>query len=166
PKEWAVKAKAVLESKDFGAPWASLVEQWWAKEKGSGFVAPTKSHSARLRPAQVHQWVKTARKTTPAILSVEAFAKEWSAWWIDINPAWRKTQLPMAKADGPWGYLDFPGQNGFLNVIICLKWWREKLDVESQEWKEAVEDVTWVLSRMNGCVVCFISIVLLLMFYC
>lgn len=60
--------------------------------------------------------------------------------------------MPMLKTDGPWGDLDFPGPNGFLNVVVCLKWWRDKLKEESTEWREAVEDVTWVLSRMNGCV--------------
>jgi hypothetical protein len=98
-------------------------------------------------------WVQRARIGTPEIKNVETFAKEWAAWWQDINPAWRKTSLPMEKKDGPWAFMDLPGPNGFLNVLICLKWWRERLQGDSEEWKEAVNDVTWVLERMNGYVI-------------
>jgi hypothetical protein len=46
--------------------------------------------------------------------------------------------------------MQVPGQNGFLNVLMCLKWWREKISDESEDWKDAVEDVMWVLEQMNG----------------
>ncbi|KAJ7804573.1 hypothetical protein B0H14DRAFT_3486062 [Mycena olivaceomarginata] len=52
--------------------------------------------------------------------------------------------------DGSWGALNLPGPNGFLNVLMCLKWWREQVATETNEWKEVVEDVTWVLRQMNG----------------
>lgn len=40
PKEWAVKAKATLESTELGASWIGLLAQWWEREKKFGFVAP------------------------------------------------------------------------------------------------------------------------------
>jgi hypothetical protein len=98
-------------------------------------------------------WVQRARIGTPEIKNVEIFTKEWAAWWQDINPAWRKMSLPMEKKDGPWAFMDLPGPNGFLNVLICLKWWRERLQEDSEEWKEAVNNVMWVLERMNGYVI-------------
>jgi hypothetical protein len=55
----------------------------------------------------------------------------------------------MLKKDVPWECLDIAGPNGFLNIVICLKWWRERLEEESIEWRDAVQDVTWVLKRMN-----------------
>ncbi|KAJ7845161.1 hypothetical protein B0H14DRAFT_2358273, partial [Mycena olivaceomarginata] len=105
---------------------------------------------AKLRPAQVGAWVQRARKGAPDIRDVETFGKTWMAWWRDINPPWRKAATPMPRTDGDWASLDLPGPNGFLNVLVCLKWWRERLDQESPAWREGVEDVLWVLKRMNG----------------
>ncbi|KAJ7822550.1 hypothetical protein B0H14DRAFT_2370678, partial [Mycena olivaceomarginata] len=103
-------------------------------------------------PAQRNWGVgcRGARTGSPDIKDVVRFAGEWQNWWQDINPVWRKVKLPMPREDGPWMFLDLPGQNGFLNVLIGLKWWRERLDEESQEWRDAVADVSWVLKRMNG----------------
>jgi hypothetical protein len=108
-----------------------------------------KGHSAKLRPVQVGAWVQRARTGTPEIKDVALFAKEWATWWRDINPVWRKVTLPMEKKDGPWAFMDLPGPNGFLNVLVCLLWWRQRLEQESQEWRDAVDDVTWVLRQMN-----------------
>jgi hypothetical protein len=45
--------------------------------------------------------------------------------------------------------MDYSGQNGFLNMLMCLKWWRDAMDAGSLDWDEAVDDVTWVLSKMK-----------------
>ncbi|KAF8202093.1 hypothetical protein K438DRAFT_1581800, partial [Mycena galopus ATCC 62051] len=100
-------------------------------------------------PAQVKAWVQRARTGVPDIKDAGCFAKEWAAWWQDINPLWWKSSNPMPKTDGDWTVMDLSGQNGFLNVLIFLKWWRERLKDEFPEWVEAVADVTWVLQKMN-----------------
>ncbi|KAJ6455548.1 hypothetical protein C8R47DRAFT_996725, partial [Mycena vitilis] len=104
---------------------------------------------AKLRPRQVSYWINRARKSTPAIEDATAFGEEWWGWWIDINPSWRKTVLPMGRVDGSWTYIDYPGQNGFLNVLMCLKWWRDTAGATGR-WIEGVKDVVWVLQKMNG----------------
>ncbi|KAJ7818595.1 hypothetical protein B0H14DRAFT_2373081, partial [Mycena olivaceomarginata] len=92
---------------------------------------------AKLRPAQVGAWVQRARKGTPDIPNIERFANEWAAWWQEINPAWRKVSIPMSRSVvGSWECLDLPGPNGFLNVLICLKWWRERVETESRSGKK------------------------------
>ncbi|KAJ7352105.1 hypothetical protein DFH08DRAFT_694112, partial [Mycena albidolilacea] len=105
---------------------------------------------AKLRPAQVGAWVQRARTGVPVIPDVVRFAEQWGKWWQEINPTWRKIITPMPRKDGDWTSLDLPGPNGFLNVLICLKWWRERLEGETKEWRDAVEDVKWVLERMDG----------------
>jgi hypothetical protein len=85
----------------------------------------------------------------PKIKDISTFAWEVGVWWQDINPTWQKLSLLMAKKLGPWTFMDVPGQNGFLNVLICLKWWRERIDEESEEWKDVLEDILWVLHQMN-----------------
>ncbi|KAF8169308.1 hypothetical protein K438DRAFT_1552107, partial [Mycena galopus ATCC 62051] len=106
-----------------GVAWSALVRQWFLREEGKGFITPVKGHSTKLRPAQVEAWVQRARNGVPDIKDVLAFAAEWAVWWEDINPPWRKGSHPMPKTDGDWTVMNLPGQNGFLNVLICLKWW-------------------------------------------
>jgi hypothetical protein len=108
-----------------------------------------KGLSARQRPSQVGYWVQRSRTGTPEIKDIATFAKEWQTWWQDINPGWHKISLPMLKKDSLWEYLDVTGPNSFLSVVVCLKWWREKLEEELLEWEDAVQDVTWVLKRIN-----------------
>ncbi|KAJ7357930.1 hypothetical protein DFH08DRAFT_622996, partial [Mycena albidolilacea] len=138
------KAERLLAAESFGPAWIALVAEWRLREEQTGFATSMKSHSAKARPAQVGAWVQRARAGTPEIKDVDAFARQVRVWWQDINPAWRKLSLPMAKKTGPWTFMDVPGQNGFLNVLICLKWWRERIDEESEEWKDMLEDVSWV----------------------
>lgn len=109
----------------------------------------TKVFSAKLRPVQVGAWAQRARSGILDIRDIEAFGKTWTEWWRDINPLWRKAATPMLRTDGDWASLDLLGPNGFLNILICLKWWRERLEQESPAWRNRVEDMLWVLKRMN-----------------
>jgi hypothetical protein len=76
-------------------------------------------------------------------------ATEWWDWWTAINPKWRVREGELVQAgEGSWDVLRCPGQNGFLNVLICLKWWRGEMETPSANWERAVGDVKWVLERM------------------
>ncbi|KAJ6622034.1 hypothetical protein B0H10DRAFT_1651923, partial [Mycena sp. CBHHK59/15] len=104
----------------------------------------TKAHSSMHRPKEISGWVKGARRAAPRVV-VASFSAAWWKWWRDINPKWREVNGGLVKeGEGSWATLDVPGQNGFLNVIVCLKWWREELNGPSKDWEEAVADVTWV----------------------
>ncbi|KAJ7488209.1 hypothetical protein FB451DRAFT_1025494 [Mycena latifolia] len=134
-----------------GGDWAALADLWWRLEESMGFVSTTKCLPTALRLKQVSLWVKNTRIGTPALI-VETFSAEWRAWWRKINPEWRRAEDGALKkeGDGPWDALRCPGQNGFLNVLVCLKWWRVGLDAESKDWKDAIADVKWVIEGMVG----------------
>jgi hypothetical protein len=76
--------------------------------------------------------------------------EEWWGWWKAINPKWclRDRELLAGEENGMWDSLRCPGQNGFLNVIVCLKWWHSSMETPSDGWTRAVADVTWVLEKM------------------
>ncbi|KAJ7633326.1 hypothetical protein DFH06DRAFT_1004536 [Mycena polygramma] len=150
PKEWAKKARKTLEENDLGPEWAALVNEWWVREESKGFESPVKGLSATGRPGEISWWVQRARGPRPHLKEIKVFAQEFSTWWQAINPPWRRSSLPMAKQTGDWASMDVAGPNGFLSVLMCLKWWREELENASPEWKEAADDVLWVLRRMNG----------------
>ncbi|KAJ7200381.1 hypothetical protein GGX14DRAFT_307847, partial [Mycena pura] len=85
----------------------------------------------------------------PPIQDTDDFGKRWWVWWININPASRTKERPMKReANSSWGCLDLYSQNGFLNILMCLKWWRDAMEASSPDWEEAVNDVTWVLQQM------------------
>ncbi|KAJ7210359.1 hypothetical protein GGX14DRAFT_363469 [Mycena pura] len=137
-----------------GEDWTMVLQLWWQMEEGSGFPAKvmlyTKTHPTTNRPKAVGIWVKNARRGTPDI-NVKTMETEWWAWWNAINPKWRVHEGTLLKeVKGDWDVLRCPGQNGFLNVIICLKWWRLKMDSASDGWQRAVSDVKWVLGGMLG----------------
>ncbi|KAJ7921291.1 hypothetical protein B0H13DRAFT_1604732, partial [Mycena leptocephala] len=90
-----------------------------------------------------------ARKYTPAIANADTFGKGWWVWWLDINPDWRSDMRPLSRGTGSWDCLDLYGQNGFLNVLVTLKWWRDAMSVPLPNWEEAVNDVKWVLDEME-----------------
>lgn len=110
-------------------------------------------HDATLRLGEVSGWVKNAHAVSfdPA-LDLKKFVPQWQAWWKAINPKWRLRDDELVKEGvESWDEMRKPGQNGFLNILICLLWWREALgDADLADWTAAVEDVEWVLEGMLG----------------
>ncbi|KAJ7714047.1 hypothetical protein DFH07DRAFT_763156 [Mycena maculata] len=135
-----------------GGEWKRVVDVWWKVEEVGKFTKKVRSLSATKRPKQVALWVKWARVGTPTV-TLPVFSNEWWVWWADLNPGWRKRDGELVReGTGRWEALRHPGQNGFLNVLVCLKWWHEKLetDAERDEWDRAVDDVLWALEGILG----------------
>jgi hypothetical protein len=70
-----------------------------------------------------------------------------------LNPEWRKTGVTDGERlrksrEGEWGSTVQTGPNGMLNVLICLRWWRDVIDeTELGAWEEALKDVSWVMEQ-------------------
>ncbi|KAJ7752155.1 hypothetical protein B0H16DRAFT_1460123 [Mycena metata] len=124
---WAVKAKEFLSNAELGA------------DRAVGVMM--KSHRTKNQPKEVSDWVSRARNYTPAVNAPDDLGNRWWVWWNDINLTWRETTCPMERTTGP---------NGFLNILMVLKWWRDAMKEVSPDWEEAVGDVTWVLHQMRN----------------
>ncbi|KAK7029746.1 hypothetical protein R3P38DRAFT_3188605 [Favolaschia claudopus] len=74
--------------------------------------------------------------------------EDWWAWWKAINPPWRLQGNELQRGVRDWNSLRCPGQNGFLNVLMCLKWWQGAMSEPSDSWTRAMVDVEWVLKEM------------------
>ncbi|KAJ7699818.1 hypothetical protein B0H16DRAFT_1245924, partial [Mycena metata] len=141
-----------------GDSWGKVVNMWWDQEKKASFVGPGKGKGTAMRPKEVSGWISRARSggPQPRIIDVFVFAARWWAWWLEINPQWRvqtgTTVKHLAKeGEGDWDSLASTGPNGMLNVVICLRWWRDALGGDEggmAGWNEAVEDVKWALERI------------------
>ncbi|KAJ7044207.1 hypothetical protein C8F04DRAFT_900104, partial [Mycena alexandri] len=144
--KWAMEGKASLEkgTEGWGGEWTKMTGLWWALEKATLFESSTKGVSTTGRPKEIGHWVKCARKGAPPIANVGAFASSWQRWWKGINPKWRVAADGTLKQaeEGEWAELEKPGVNGFLSVLIALKWWKE--GGGDGDWAEWVADVTWV----------------------
>ncbi|KAJ7814387.1 hypothetical protein B0H14DRAFT_2604147 [Mycena olivaceomarginata] len=139
--KWTEAAKILLDrvgmGPDWGAARGAVVDAGRALEIHDIDKLKTRSHPTKGRPAAVGIWVKNVWKGTPDIGTPEAIEKGWWAWWKEINPE-------------SWMVLRCLGQNGLLNVMVCLKWWYCAMETPSEAWRSVVLDVKWVLEKILG----------------
>ncbi|KAJ6450444.1 hypothetical protein C8R47DRAFT_1230259 [Mycena vitilis] len=151
--KWAAEARETLLDGAGGAVWESAVELWWTREKAAGFNGPPKGANVKLRPKEVKGWVARARTggPNPAIVDVIGFSVDWWKWWVAINPPWRQLEggrRLKREGEGDWESAAQTGPNGMLNVLVCLRWWRDVLRSDLGEWEEALADVEWLLKEV------------------
>lgn len=94
--------------------------------------------------------------------AVKDFAERVWTWWCQLQPTWRTVAnnrpAPFNKFGGNYLQLDKHGQNGWLGLLICTKWWRLALNklgdhteqALDSDWLSAVEDMTEMLKGMVG----------------
>jgi hypothetical protein len=80
-------------------------------------------------------------------------------WWDAINLPWQIQVDGRLKIGGAesWALLHKPGQNRFLSVLQSLSWWQGLLNVKTEDWNSAVEDVVWVLKGVLNSLINFSS---------
>ncbi|KAJ6508199.1 hypothetical protein C8R45DRAFT_892649 [Mycena sanguinolenta] len=148
---WATNGHAqLLEGDSTGAHlrWRIGVELWWALEFSMQFASPLQGFGTAKRPEEMKTWIKYARATTPTIKNIDRFIEDWGRWWYLLNPEWRKGGETLIQSNaGSMEGMRKPGANGFLGVLIGLKWWRDQKG-ETSEWVLAFDDVTWVMRRL------------------
>lgn len=77
------------------------------------------------------------------------YADQWKTWWRTLNPDWRQEvggRLSRSETQGDWACMLHVGSNGFVNILAGLIAYH---GVSTDgEWKEAAEDVAWVLEQL------------------
>ncbi|KAJ7204378.1 hypothetical protein GGX14DRAFT_320084, partial [Mycena pura] len=114
-----------------GKEWQDIVGLWFLREEENGFSPRQKFLLAKLRPKQIGEWVGRARsqRYNPSIKNAARFGESVWTWWQHVYPAWteqggkvEKREVSAVEAD-EWRTLDVSSQNGFINVLVCLRWW-------------------------------------------
>jgi hypothetical protein len=160
-----------------GSKWDTVVETWTQLEKvyvfqtsvsrlRFGKATTTYLHPlmqsanlplpGKVRPEEVHQWLKNGRLTTKKIKvkSQEKLVKDWWKWWGCLAPAWCNKDengvLKTGKTRGEWGPLVHLGANSMLTVLLPLVWWKEgePADAASESWLATICDMLWVLQGL------------------
>ncbi|KAF8169319.1 hypothetical protein K438DRAFT_1615291, partial [Mycena galopus ATCC 62051] len=72
--------------------------------------------------------------------------------WETLNPEWRTAGDEVSDGlirdpEASVEVLRKPGPNGFLSVLIGLKWWMDAKGA-TKDWVTALDDITWVMGRL------------------
>lgn len=100
-------------------------------------------------------WLQKHRSVrfTPKISSPTLLAESWWAWWRANQPKWR-TQSPdgvLQTSGGDVSNVRIGGQTGIFEFVMVLAWWGALIPhpsetVDALQWRDAVVDVTYILS--------------------
>lgn len=122
-------------------------------KRGEKLIQPkVRLSEVKLRPSELSRWLQTRKfGAIPDLASLPAYATQWIAWWNALQPEWRQAKqsggLPLAitgRESRPLSGLRKGGPNGFVTILIGLKWWK---GVENPNWIAAVNDVKCCLER-------------------
>lgn len=158
-------------SDDLGKQYAELLHQYILFEASHHWVNPSQGLKKKRHPALSHWMAKSKRKPAAALTiiaalstieSVRDFAEHLWTWWCELQPGWREISnnrpAPFIKFVDNFLLLDKHGQNGWLGLIVCIKWWRLGLNNLDEnglqeleaDWFRAVEDMTKMLIGIVG----------------
>jgi len=158
-------------SDDFGQQYAELLHQYILFEASHHWANPTHGLKKK-KPQELTSWTAQGKRKATAALpiiaalssteSIQDFAERVWTWWCELQPAWRKIAsnrpAPLDQFVDNFLLLDKHGQNGWLGLIVCVKWWRLGLDslgdTDRQgleaDWFIAVVDMTSMLKGIVG----------------
>jgi hypothetical protein len=166
--DWFYKAFNYLNI-NLGAPFTAFVALWMELE---GFhcwkTSSVKTLPPSKRPHELTHWVmsgrwrKNSNRTEILPSQVEEFGNRVWIWWCELQPAWQtikagkpgKCPTPVSMFQDNWESLDIYGQNGWLGLLTCIKWWGETLlkvadksqqKDEIEDWLAAIEDMSTML---------------------
>ncbi|THV00656.1 hypothetical protein K435DRAFT_793996 [Dendrothele bispora CBS 962.96] len=171
-KTWFQKAFSYLNV-DLGLHYQQLLLKWIDLERHYGWNSgEQKVISTEFRPVEVQLWIKDGRyvhllHTWVRAEEIEGFAERFWKWWNLLQPEWRlRSDLTTRPApfsltestgiDASWNVLNVCGQNGWLSLLTCIKWWGVGLQYQGadripelkRDWEAAVDDMARVLDAV------------------
>ncbi len=150
---------------DFGPEYVALLQLWVELEKSWNWHPPRKGFETLSQPVKLSEWSQSRKGSVSALCTaklVNEFAQSVWKWWSTLQPAWRAfprygdRPAPIKQFGDSWSSLNKGGNNGWLGLITCIKWWREglnslpenvRLPLEA-DWFRAVEDLTQMLQGL------------------
>ncbi|KAK7025342.1 SERTA domain-containing protein 3 [Paramarasmius palmivorus] len=142
--------------------WTALVYKWieveelWNKANVEIEGTRVKLLKSR-RPQGFLQWFKYGRlrweELVPPEVQCETLAQDWWIWWSKVvNPRWRPSTegMVMPGGNGSWEVVRIPGKDGFVLVLVSLRWWCDLLDSPSSDplWQSTIKSVYWTLEEL------------------
>ncbi|TDL15918.1 hypothetical protein BD410DRAFT_844813 [Rickenella mellea] len=135
--EWLRTHFTNLAKKNYSPEWIATLRAWVLMEElgdGNGSDHLTTTN----RPVWVSWWINRCRTTniSPPIHDVPSYIEQWHRWWDELaKDSERLFRL---------------GKNGFLNILMTLKWWRDLgTAADLARWDEAVAKVKATMVQLR-----------------
>ncbi|KAJ4498480.1 hypothetical protein C8R41DRAFT_864675 [Lentinula lateritia] len=152
-QKWFPSAFEYL-NQDLGEGYYILFQQWIKFKCLRDWVTSTKGLARSNRPKELSKWILNCRYDRSG--NEPLLEKDNLAYGL------RPPSLHQMSADESaaqnfekeWDSLNRSGKNGWLSMLVCLKWWGMALGEEDrkgqpgEEWRNMVDDVTVVLSSL------------------
>ncbi|KAK7026737.1 SERTA domain-containing protein 3 [Paramarasmius palmivorus] len=136
--------------------WIEVEEEWNKRDIGAEGVRIKMLKSRR--PQGYLQWFKYGRlrweQRVPSEVVAENLGQEWWIWWSKVvNPRWRPKSpdgMVMPGGKGNWEAVRIPGKDGFVLVLVSLRWWCDLLDHPGKDllWLSTVKAVYTTLVEL------------------
>ncbi|KAJ3831212.1 hypothetical protein F5878DRAFT_549817, partial [Lentinula raphanica] len=163
---WFFEAFHYLQA-DLGPRYHVLVYLWVAFERKNSWNNPHKlaGLSANKTPDALLAWRKNSRRPCPKVdqsgLCTPEFATDVWAWWATLQPQWRSFDpdgrpLPFENFGGDMAPLDKHGRNGWVCLLVCVKWWgiglqtlsADDRETQTKDWLAIIADMTKMLQQL------------------
>ncbi|KAJ7855149.1 hypothetical protein B0H14DRAFT_2579490 [Mycena olivaceomarginata] len=159
PSELCNAYTAFALGEKWGGDWSMLVKAYMDFEAVCGYQDMGPRIDGKDKLAEMGAWIKSGRKwgSPPKLVNMGklgqkgSFVDNWWHWWRSLQPperVWMGGMLSWVD-DMIWGKLPrMYGQNGFMQIMICLLWWGQEVHRQARTdsgWASAVGCVEHVL---------------------
>ncbi|KAJ3925230.1 MAG: hypothetical protein NXY57DRAFT_907337 [Lentinula lateritia] len=149
---------------DLGVDYIYLIRAWIKLERIKDWVYSLKGISAKLRPKELSHWITNCRydrrNNNPKFQKqdINRFGINFVTWWNSLVNQISTVSGENSDGDGrvrkEWGTLNTSGKNGWLSIIVCLKWWGMGLRDDREgalgaKWCCTIKEVSCILNELN-----------------
>ncbi|KAJ3753449.1 hypothetical protein EV360DRAFT_53454, partial [Lentinula raphanica] len=140
-----------------GEDYTRILQSWIELERTKDWVSPPKGIACKNRPKELTRWIMNGRYdrrgNEPRFKNDELanFGKAFVLWWSGLKQSCSESR-GRGKENG-WGTLNTSGKNGWLSIVVCLKWWGMGLRESREEaldeiWRQSMKDVQLTLDEV------------------
>ncbi|KAJ3834891.1 hypothetical protein F5878DRAFT_336880 [Lentinula raphanica] len=145
---------------DLGEDFTCTIQSWIELERTKGWISSPKGIACKNRPKELTRWIINGRYNRRAneprfgMSELASFGKSFVIWWTSLKQSASESQgQGQGRKGNGWGTLDVSGKNGWLSIVVCLKWWGMGLGEHRQEalgvdWRQSVIDVRCTLNQL------------------
>lgn len=158
-KKWFPHAFQLVDV-DLGPRYAEFLEDWIQFERLHDWNKSGARLAGSGRPTLISTWIKEGRyppRCTEPFIGVDGldqYVGELREWWRLIRP---KSAFNREDVTREWVALDKYGINGWLSIIVGMKWWGECLRLlagnglraSTEEWLSMLKDLTVTIQNLH-----------------
>lgn len=158
-KKWFANAFQLVDV-DLGPHYAEFLGHWFQFERLHNWNRSGGRLAALGRPTLISKWIKEGRyppRCTEPLIGVdglEQYLGELCAWWRLMRP---KVAFNKEDVGTEWVALDKYGINGWLSIVVGMKWWGESLKLlagdalkaSTQEWLLMLKDLIQIIQNLH-----------------